>query len=242
MPRAIDPNPVYKRAMVVVAHADDAEYGCSGSVAKLVREGIEVVYVLCTDGSKGSDDPKDTQESLAAVRKQEQIEAGKVLGLKTVEFLAFPDSELEPTLEVRKAIAREIRRYKPDILICQNPTRSLEVAGYVGHPDHQAAGEAALSAVYPTARDRLTYPDLLEEGFQPHKVREVWVMLGADRADFFNELEEVDMEKAVAALKSHESQVQYPEVDARMREWRLRTGARVGMRYAEAFKVFALNG
>lgn len=241
MPTAIDPNPAYKRAMVVVAHADDAEYGCSGSVAKLVREGIEVVYVLCTDGSKGSDDPQDTQESLSAVRKQEQIEAGKVLGLKTVEFLGFPDSELEPTLVLRKAIAREIRRHKPDILICQNPTRSLEIAGYVGHPDHQAAGEAALSAVYPTARDRLTYPDLLEEGFEPHKVREVWVMLGPERGDFFNELEEEDMKKAVAALKSHESQVQYPEVDARMREWRGRTGAKVGFKFAEAFKVFTLG-
>jgi len=227
--------------MVVVAHADDAEYGCSGSVAKLVREGVEVVYVLCTDGSKGSDDPKDTRESLAAVRNREQVEAGKVLGLKTVEFLDFPDSELEPTLELRKAIAREIRRHKPDILICQNPARSLEVAGYVGHPDHQAAGEAALSAVYPTARDRLTYPDLLEEGLEPHKVREVWVMLGLERADFFNELSEEDMTKAVTALESHESQVQYPEVDGRMREWRGRIGAKVGYRYAEAFKVFVLG-
>ena len=87
----------------------------------------------------------------------------------------------------------------------------------------------------------MTYPDRLEEGFEPHKVREVWVMLGPDRGDFFNELEEVDMQKAVAALESHESQVQYPEVDGRMREWRMRTGAKVGMRYAEAFKVFTLG-
>lgn len=241
MPRAIDPDPPYKRAMVVVAHADDAEYGCSGTVAKMIREGLEVVYVLCTDGSKGSDDPKETQESLSKTRELEQIAAGKVLGLKTVEFLGFPDSELEPTLELRKAIAREIRRHKPDILICPNPDRSLGAGFYIGHPDHQAAGEAALSAVYPTARDRLTYPDLLEEGFEPHKVREVWVMLGPERGDFFNELTEEDMEKAIAALKSHESQVQYPEVDSRMREWRGRTGAKVGYRFAEVFTVFAFG-
>ncbi|MDA1256851.1 MAG: PIG-L family deacetylase [Chloroflexi bacterium] len=241
MPRAIDPDPPYKRAMVVVAHADDAEYGCSGTVAKMIREGLEVVYVLCTDGSKGSDDPNETQESMSRMREQEQIAAGKVLGLKTVEFLGFPDSELEPTLALRKAIAREIRRHKPDIVICPNPTRSLDLGFYVGHPDHQAAGEAALSAVYPTARDRLTYPDLLDEGFEPHKVREVWVMLGPERGDFFNELSEEDMLKSIDALKSHASQVQYPEVDERMREWRSRTGAKASLRYAEAFKVFSLG-
>ena len=145
-----------------------------------------VVYVLCSDGSKGSDDPKETQESISKTRELEQIAAGKVLALKTVEFLGFPDSELEPTLELRKAIAREIHRHKPDILICPNPDRSLGAGVYIGHPDHQAAGEAALSAVYPTARDRLTYPDLLEEGFEPHKVQEVWGMVRPGRGGFFN--------------------------------------------------------
>ncbi|MFW6174308.1 MAG: PIG-L deacetylase family protein [Chloroflexota bacterium] len=242
MPREENPDPPYQKVMVVVAHADDAEFGCSGSVAKFVREGYEVVYVICTDGSKGSDDPAETQESLAATRRQEQLDAGKILGLKTVEFLGFPDSYLEPTLELRKAIAREIRKHQPDILLCQHPSRRLDNARYLGHPDHQAAGEAALSAVYPTARDRLTYPDLLEQGLEPHKVREVWVMMGPETEGVhFNELTEADMDTSIRALKAHVSQVPSDGIDERMREGRRRTGARVGYRYAESFEIFTLR-
>ena len=154
----------YRRGMVVVAHPDDAEWGCSGTVAKWCAEGWEVVYVLCTDGSKGSDDPEMTSEKLVQIRAQEQRDAGKVLGLSQVVFLGYEDSMLEPTLALRRDIAREIRRHRPDVLICNSPVRSLDEHGYVGHPDHFASGEAALSAVFPTARDRLTFPELLEEG------------------------------------------------------------------------------
>ncbi len=234
--------PPLKRAMVVVAHADDAEYGCSGTVSRWCREGLEVVYVLCTDGSKGSDDPEMTGEKLVAMRQNEQLAAGKILGLKAIEFLGFPDSYLEPTLELRKAIVRQIRKHRPDVLICPHPDRRLEHANYIGHPDHQAAGEAALSAVYPTARDRLTFPELLEEGLEPHRVREVWVMMGPEaEGAFFNELSEEDMQTSVRALVAHESQVRYPEVDRRLREWRGRTGEKGGYKYAEAFKVFRLR-
>ena len=146
--------------MVVVAHADDAEFGCSGTVAKLCAEGWEMVYVMCTDGSKGSSDREITEAELAATRREEQINAGKVLGLKDVVFLDYPDSYLQPTLDLRKDIAREIRRHQPDVVICQYPMRNLDGGFGVGHPDHLAAGEAALSAVFPTARDHMTFPDL----------------------------------------------------------------------------------
>ena len=233
-----DPN--LKSAMVVVAHADDAEFGCSGTVAQLIRRGWEVTYVLCTDGSKGSDDLTMTQEKLSAIRHAEQVVAGKILGLKTVEFLNYPDSFLEPSLDLRRDVARMIRKHKPDVLICNSPTRDLDNSTYIGHPDHMAAAEAALSAVYPTARDRLTYPDLLEEGYEPHKVAEVWVMYGGDAANHVVELEEQDLVKSISALKAHSSQVE-EEVGDGMREWKTRNGQSHGVGPAETYKLFKLN-
>ena len=130
----------FSSAMVVVAHADDAEYGCSGTVAKLCSNELELVYVICTDGSKGSSDRHLTQKQLSAMIKNEQIAAGKVLGLKDVVFLGHEDSMLEPTLQLRKDITRQIRKYKPDIVITTYPARSLDGKGWgVGHPDHIAA-------------------------------------------------------------------------------------------------------
>jgi len=234
--------PEFSRAMVVVAHPDDAEFGCSGTVAKWCRLGWEVVYVLCTDGSKGTSDREVSSEKLIEVRKREQIDAGKVLGLKDVMFLGYPDGYLQPTLELRKDISREIRRWKPDVLITTNPRRDLLGGGYIGHPDHFAAGEAALSAVYPAARDHLTFPDLLEEGFEPHKVREVWINMFGDAADRFNPLEEVDVDTSIRALYAHVSQIKDPEESGKwMRQRRKELGQKVGAEYAEAFKAFKLG-
>ena len=144
--------------MVVVAHADDAEWGCSGTVARWCAQGWEVVYVLCTDGSKGTDDPELTSEELVKIRQREQLDASNVLGLHQVVFLGYEDAMLQPSIELRRDIAREIRRYRPDILVCMSPLRDLDGDGYMGHPDHLASGEAALAAVFPSARDRLTFP------------------------------------------------------------------------------------
>jgi len=235
-----NPDPTYSRAMVVVAHPDDAEWGCSGTVAGWCRKGWEVVHVICTDGSKGSSDASVTSDELVETRRAEQLEAARILGLKHVEFLNHADSLLTPSLELRKDIARAIRRHRPDILVCANPNRDLAGSGYIGHPDHQAAAEAALSAVFPTARDRLTYPDLIEEGLLPHKVREVWVMLGPERGNHFVELSEEDLDAAVRALEAHRSQVP-PDAGERVREWRSRNGSQKGLKYAEVFKVFRLH-
>ena len=227
----------FSRGMVVVAHADDAEFGCSGTVAKLCSEGWEMVYVMCTDGSKGSSDREVTQEELARVRRQEQISAGKALGLKDVAFLDHEDSMLQPTLELRKDIAREIRRYQPDVVICQYPMRTLDGGWGVGHPDHLAAGEATLAAVFPTARDHMTFPDLLEAGFEPHKVAEVWIM-GHPEPDIWMDVTD-HMDTAMKAVMSHETQMEGRDKEwmaERMREWRRRTAHGKGMQYAEAFK------
>ena len=227
----------FSRGMVVVAHADDAEYGCSGTVAKLCAEGWEMVYVMCTDGSKGSSDREVSQQELAATRRQEQINAGKALGLKDVVFLDYPDSYLQPTLEVRRDIAREIRRHKPDVELCQYPMRNLDGGRGVGHPDHMAAGEAALAAVFPTARDHMTFPELLEQGFEPHKVAEVWIM-GHPEPDHFVDVTD-HLETAAKGLAEHVSQTggRPPEelVD-RMRDGRRGRGVGRGMQHAEAFR------
>lgn len=226
--------------MIVVAHADDAEYGCSGTVAQLTRRGWDVVYVLCTDGSRGSEDRDLSGEDLSAIRRREQIAAGKILGLKAVEFLGYPDSFLTPSLELRKDIARMIRKHRPDVLITNNPTRELSNNSYIGHPDHQAAGEAALSAVYPTSRDHLAYPDMLEEGLEPHRVQEVWVMRSGDDANHIVDLTDEDLEKSISALKAHTSQVP-SDVDDRVKEWKARNGERHGVKYAESFRLFKLG-
>ena len=227
----------FSSGMVVIAHADDAEYGCSGTVAKLCAEGWDMTYVLCTDGSKGSSDREISGQELSEARRKEQINAGKVLGLKDVAFLGYPDSYLEPSLSLRKDIAREIRRYKPDVVICQYPLRTLDGGWGVGHPDHLAAGEAALAAVFPTARDHMTFPELLEEGFEPHKVAEVWIM-GHPEPDVFIDVTD-HMKTAVKALAEHKSQTggrPYEEMLPRMKEWRRRGSVGKGMLYSESFK------
>ena len=226
------------RAMVVVAHADDAEWGCSGTVARWCAQGWEVVYVLCTDGSKGTEDPEMTSQELVKIRQREQLDASKVLGLHQVVFLGYEDAKLQPSIELRRDIAREIRRYRPDILVSMSPLRDLNGDGYVGHPDHLACGEAALAAVFPSARDRLTFPELLEEGLEPHKVAEVWIM-EQDNADQYVDVTDY-MDTAIAALQAHASQVG-ENVAKHMRNWRSRTGSKVGFAYAEGFKRFRLG-
>ena len=228
----------FSRGMVVVAHADDAEYGCSGTVAKWCREGWEVVYLLCTDGSKGSSDREMPPQRLSEIRRQEQTNAGKVLGLKEVVFLDYEDSLLQPTLELRRDIAREIRRHRPDVLICPYPMRNLDGGWGVGHPDHLAAGEAALSAVFPTARDHLTFPEFLEQGLEPHKVSEVWIMSHPDPDLWVDVTEHIDT--SIKALTQHGSQIDSSrseeEIGESMREWRRKRAEGQDMQYAESFK------
>ena len=226
----------YSRAMVIMAHPDDAEWTCAATMAKLSAEGWEVVLVLCTDGSKGSDDPDMTTERLAKIRAEEQRESGRVLGLKHVVFLGYPDSYLEPTLQLRKDLAREIRRYRPHVVITEPPTRDIDSRYYGSHPDHLATGEAALAAVFPTARDRLTFPELLEEGLQPHKVREVWIVGGLEGSDYFVDVDGY-MDTAIAALKAHKSQVDSEDAEKYFPMGRAATAAKVGLKYAEAFKT-----
>jgi LmbE family N-acetylglucosaminyl deacetylase len=228
------------RTMVVFAHPDDAEFSCGGTVARWANEGVEFVYVVATDGSKGSSDPDMSSERLIALRREEQRNAAAVLGVKDVVFLDYADGYLEHTLALRKDIARAIRKYRPERLITMAPYRSFSIGTSVNHPDHLAVGDAALAAVYPTARDRLTFPELVAEGFEPHIVREVYVM-GSDAPDTWIDIEQT-LDKKIEALLKHGSQFRSPESLERVRSRAMETAKGQDMRFAECFKRFILPG
>ena len=227
------------RVAVIFAHPDDGEFGSAGTVAKMTSEGKKVVYVVTTDGSKGSADPEVNSAALTATRQREQREAGNILGLEDVCFLNFPDGMLEPNLELRKAITGAIRRFKPDLVIAQSPIRDLTASIFVQHPDHLATGEATFAAVYPCCRDRLTFPELLEEGLEPHIVRELWVA-GTSQADHFIDISR-SIDRKVAALMAHASQVRESHREM-IPERAHAVGEPHGMEYAEGFKRIQLPG
>jgi LmbE family N-acetylglucosaminyl deacetylase len=186
--------------LVISPHADDAEGGCGGTVARWVKEGKTVVYVLCTNGDKGTSDPDIKPEQLAETREKEQLAAAKTLGVREVVFLRYPDQGLEDTPEFRKELVRQIRTFRPHTVITVDPYRK-----YLWHRDHRIAGQVALDAVFPYARDLYAYPDLTEAGLEPWKVSEVLLWASEDPnynidiTDYFD--------TKVAALRCHESQV-----------------------------------
>lgn len=226
-----------RRILVVVAHPDDAEFGCGGSVARWVADGREVFYCVITNGNRGSDDPAMTPERLAAIREDEQRAAARALGVTDVLFLGYPDGELEDTREARRDVVRAIRRFRPDRVVTQNPFPSLNP--YAGHRDHRHAGRLALDAVYPYARDRLHFPDLLAEGFKPHKVREVYVMRW-DEPELVVDISDT-MDLKLKALACHVSQLgDFATVEKRVRERSAELGQPRGYAYAETFDRIVL--
>lgn len=191
--------------MVVVAHPDDAEFMCAGTIARWTANGCKATYVVITKGDKGSEDPEMTPDLLAKIREAEQRAAGEILGVSAFEFLGFEDAYLEPTLEVRKEITRLIRKYRPEVVITFDPTTRFFRNEYVNHPDHRAAGEATVDAVFPSARDRLTFPDLLAQGLEPHKVRELLLGL-TDQINVVVDIGDT-LEQKKRALLAHPSQL-----------------------------------
>jgi LmbE family N-acetylglucosaminyl deacetylase len=229
-----------ERALVIFSHPDDAEFSAAATIAALTGRGVRVDYVVTTDGGKGTDDPTVTSEQLAAVRIAEQRAAADILGVTDIVHLGYADGYLTPSLDVRRDIVRQIRRFRPDLVIAQNPQRRADGNPYIGHPDHLATGEATLAAVYPAARDRLNFPELLEEGFEPWKVRQVLVSgheqpnLWVDIADSF--------QTGLAALRCHVSQVEdWDDVEEVVRERATERGAESGYRLAQAFLSIELE-
>lgn len=228
-----------QRVLVVFAHPDDAEFGSAGTSAKAAAAGKDVFYAVVTDGSKGSSDPDMTREHLVALREKEQCEAARIVGVKDVSFLGFEDGMLQPSLDVRKAITAAIRRCKPDVVIMPSPDRNLAANVFVQHPDHLAVGEAALAAVYPCARDRLTFPDLADHGLEPHVVREVWIT-ATGMVDYYVDISDT-IDTKVRALQAHESQVGHRGVAEFIPQRAKQLGESNGMEYAEAFKRIVIE-
>ena len=223
-----------ERALVVIPHPDDGEGGCGGTVAKWVKHGAEVNFVLCTDGSKGASDPQMTPEKLVAIREKEQFKAASTLGVKEVVMLRYPDGELEDTREFRKEIVRAIRRFRPDIVLCNDPYRRTTHS----HRDHRMVGQVTLDAVFPYARDRLHFYDLLnEEGLQPHKTGMV-LLWGSDTPDTVIDISE-SIDLKAKALLCHRSQfVEHPDRETGdfIKENARKLGESHGVHYAEVFR------
>jgi LmbE family N-acetylglucosaminyl deacetylase len=227
--------------MVIMAHPDDAEFSCAGTVAKWVREGKEVVYVLCTSGDKGTSDVSQSPAELAEVRRAEQQAAGRVLGVKEIVFLGYEDGLLVSSVHLRRDLVRQIRRFKPDVVICPDPTSRWYGQQYLNHPDHRAAGDSALDAVYPSARDPHVFTELLAEGLEPHKVREIYIV-SRENADTWVDISET-IDQKIAALKEHASQIgdRQSEVEKWVREGAQRMAETQDMQYAEGFKYIKLE-
>ncbi|GER85924.1 GlcNAc-PI de-N-acetylase [Dictyobacter vulcani] len=231
-----------KVAMVVVAHPDDAEFDGAGTVALWVREGWDVYYVICTDASGGGPDAatdisQEARRKVSQTRMAEQRDAAKILGVKDVIFLGYPDGQLQPGIALRRDIVRQLRTYRPARVICQTPERSwspeLIIPRY--HPDHLAAGQATLDAIYPASQNPWDFPELLEEGFSPHKVSEVYIT-GAPTTNYSFDISAV-MENKIAALKAHVSQVgeSFSELENFLRQINAQIGQKYGYEYAEEF-------
>lgn len=231
-----------KVAMVIMAHPDDAEFGCAGTVATWVQEGWSVYYVICTDASGGgSDDAVDVgleaRQKTIDTRKAEQRAAGEILGLKDIIFLNYPDGLLLPTPEVRRDLVRVLRKYRPTRVICQSPERSWTPVLSIGryHPDHLAAGQAALAAVYPMSQNPWDFPELMEEGLKPHRVREIYIM-GAPTVNYAVDIS-ATFEQKMRALRAHTSQVadHFEQIEQRLKTGNAASGEKHGMTYAEEF-------
>lgn len=220
-----------ERVLVVTAHPDDSEFGAGGTVARMAREGREVTYVVVTNGNKGSGDRTMSPERLAAIRAEEQRNAARVLGVERVQFLGYPDGELEDTRDLRRDIAREIRRWRPDLVIAQNPHRTYNLGA--SHRDHRIVAGVTLDCVYPLARDHMAFPELMPE-FEPHKTREVYLMQWEQPHVVMDISATLDLK--LKALACHASQfADFAAVEQRVRERARMLGGARGYAFAEAF-------
>src|SRR5437867_10141721 len=193
----------FASALVLFAHPDDAEFMCGGTAARWARDGCDVHYVVITDGSAGSNEPGVTREELRPVREREQRAAAAVLGVKSVTFLGEVGGMLAVTLDTRRKVCREVRRLRPEVLVAPDPSRLWFGSGYINHWDHKQAGLLALTAVMPDAPSRPMFPELLDEGFEPFEVPNLW--LSADEPDTYVDIS-ATFDTKLAALAEHVSQ------------------------------------
>ncbi len=212
------PKNAWKQAMVIMAHPDDPEFFCGGTIALLAQQGITVTYLLLTTGNKGSNDPHLSDAALCAMRRREQEAAARKLGVQEIIFLDHNDGELENSAEVRREVVRIIRQVQPELVIANDPAVIFYVpSGYINHADHRVAGYIAIDAVFPAAGNPRFFPELLREGLEPHAVQEIW-LARSNQSDLEIDISTVN-ELRLEALLEHGSQVGEPEEFlARMRK------------------------
>ncbi len=229
-----------ERALVVVAHPDDLDFGAGGTIASWTAEGIDVAYCICTDGDAGGFDPDVARSDIAGIRQAEQRAAGKELGVEDVSFLGYPDGRLTASIELRRDISRVIRQKRPQRLLLQSPERNWERIG-ASHPDHLAAGEAAIAAVYPDARNPFAHLELAAEGLEAWTVPDTWVMaVPGGTADHFVDVTDT-FDRKLAALRAHVSQTAHmDDLEGMLRGWlglNAKTAGFAQGRLAESFRV-----
>jgi LmbE family N-acetylglucosaminyl deacetylase len=231
-----------QKAMSIHAHPDDQEFTVAGTLAKWASLGCEVISVVITSGDAGSNDPAHDaayKPELARLREEEQNAANEIIGVKQTIYLHYPDGELEPTLALRKELTKLIRTHKPDVVVTGDPQAVFYGNGYINHPDHRAAAQAATYAVFPSAGSRLLFAELLKEGFEPHNVKRLYLH-GPEKPDTWVDITGT-IDAKLAALKKHVSQLGDWDPEKMIREWAAEEGKEKGMAYAEAYKVMILE-
>ena len=232
----------YRRALAVVAHPDDIDFGAAGTVARLTEAGVEVAYLVVTDGQAGGFDRDVPREEMPRIRRDEQTAAARAVGVDDVRFLGRVDGEVVADLDLARDVSRVIRQVRPDLVITSSPDRNHRRIG-ASHPDHRAVGGATLDAVYPFARNPFAFPELLEdEGLEPWIVGEVW-LIGDERPDLAIDVTDT-VDRKLAALREHASQLTDPGALAeRIHEWLSATAAEFGLEegtLAEAARVIEI--
>jgi LmbE family N-acetylglucosaminyl deacetylase len=226
--------------MTILAHPDDAEFGCGGTLATWARLGTDITMVIITDGSKGSDDRAIADAQLVQLRIAEQDRAARALGVARVVRLGYEDGVLAPTVALRRDIARVIRQHRPEVVITGDPDSRIVGGSYINHPDHRAAAEAALYGIFPAAGNHRFFPELLAEGLEPHKVTTVLLMVEEAGDTCFVDISGA-IDAKIDALAEHKSQFDITDVEAFVRKWAAEAGKQYGVAFAEAYRTITLE-
>jgi LmbE family N-acetylglucosaminyl deacetylase len=225
-------------AMAIVAHPDDIEFSCAGTLARWARAGARISFVLCTSGDVGIDEPEMTRAKAAEIREEEERKAAQIIGATEVIFLREPDGLLVPTLDLRRKLVREIRRFRPEVVISGDPTIVWAGDDYINHPDHRAAATAALDATFPAAGQSHLFEEFSQEGLSAHKPRKVFVTMWSG-AEVFVDIEKT-IEQKINALRAHRSQMRDWDPEKMVREWAAESAKGKEMGYAEGYRVVTL--
>lgn len=236
------PNHVYvpESAMAIVAHPDDIEFSCAGTMARWAKAGARISYVLCTSGDVGIADPGMTRARAIEIREAESREAARIAGATEIIFLREPDGMLQATLELRKKLVREMRRFRPEVIVTGDPTVVFAGPDYLNHPDHRAAALAALEAAFPASGQPNLFEELAEEGLSAHKPRKVYVSLFDDHGDVYVNIDET-IDIKVEALRAHKSQMGEWDPGPQIHEWAAASAKGKEMSFAETYRVVTLE-